>query len=73
MNYVKLHEWNLSYSEAVSLQNELKRKLIHKSVSKIPELVAGVDISFPSKYVGLSVIVILDKQSNVIDLSLIHI
>jgi deoxyribonuclease V len=67
LNYVKLHEWNLSYSEAVSLQNELKRKLIHKSVSKIPELVAGVDISFPSKYVGLCVIVILDKQSNVID------
>ncbi|TYB92334.1 MAG: endonuclease V [Kosmotoga sp.] len=67
MNYIELHKWNLNYSEAVALQNELKSKLTHKNVNKIPEIVAGVDISFPFKDVGLCVIVILDKHLNVVD------
>ncbi|MFO7881585.1 MAG: endonuclease V [Kosmotogaceae bacterium] len=67
LKYKKLHKWNLSYDEAVSIQNKLKGNLVHKNVSKIPQLVAGVDISFPSKYTGLCVIVLMDRQLNVVD------
>ncbi len=62
-----LHKWNLSYSEAITIQNKLRRKLIHKDVNQIPELVAGVDISFPSKNTGLCVIVLLNKKLNLVD------
>ncbi|MFW6121820.1 MAG: endonuclease V, partial [Petrotogales bacterium] len=67
MNYKILHKWNLSYNEATTVQNELRRKLIHKDVSQIPELVAGVDVSFPSKNTGLCVIVLLNKKFNIVD------
>jgi len=39
----KLHNWNLSYSEAVALQKRLAGKVQFTPVSKPPKLVAGLD------------------------------
>lgn len=46
MQYKKLHAWDLNRSEAVALQQELRRKVRLQPLSRPARLVAGCDISF---------------------------
>ncbi len=46
MDYQKIHEWNLSRSEAVELQKELRHQVIIEPLKTEARLVAGCDISF---------------------------
>jgi deoxyribonuclease V len=46
MNYRKIHDWNISKSEAVELQKKLRHQVIIEPLEKQPRLVAGCDISF---------------------------
>lgn len=62
-HYRKLHEWDLDPKDAIKVQKELREKLIFKEFEGEPEVVAGVDLSFPSKREGLAVIVLLEYPS----------
>jgi len=42
----KLHNWNLSYSQARDLQERLACKVLHTAVKKMPKTVAGIDCAF---------------------------
>jgi deoxyribonuclease V len=42
----KLHNWNLSPSEAVALQNEMRGQIELKPLDFEPQLIAGADLSF---------------------------
>jgi len=42
----KLHNWNLSYSRARDLQEQLACKVQHTAVKKMPGTVAGIDCAF---------------------------
>jgi len=42
----KLHNWNLSYSQARDLQERLACKVQHTAVKKMPKTVAGIDCAF---------------------------
>ena len=44
--YTPLHDWNLSPREAVSLQRELRHRVLVEAPMREIELVAGADISF---------------------------
>ncbi len=46
MKYTKLHEWNLSQSEAVELQKKLRGEVRVEPLKQAPRTVAGCDISF---------------------------
>jgi deoxyribonuclease V len=46
MKYRKIHDWNLTRSEAVELQKKLRHQVIIEPLEKLPRLVAGCDISF---------------------------
>lgn len=47
MDYRELHSWNLSPSEAISVQNELREKIITEPLdTRKVRLVAGADISY---------------------------
>ncbi len=63
MEYRKLHEWTLDPSQAISIQNMLKNKIVLKPYTETPEIVAGVDLSFPARDQGLAVIVLLEYPS----------
>src|SRR4051812_12699023 len=41
-----LHSWNLSPTEAVALQNELRDQIVLQPLNFDPKLVAGADLSF---------------------------
>jgi deoxyribonuclease V len=43
---MKLHDWNLSPQEAVQLQKELRDKVLLQPLPRMPQFVAGADISF---------------------------
>lgn len=46
MKIEKLHNWNLSYSQARELQSRLAGRVQIKKLSKKPRLVAGLDCAF---------------------------
>jgi len=46
MRTKNLHSWELSYSEATSLQKELARKIRHSPIKGRPDLIAGLDCAF---------------------------
>ncbi|MGA9773397.1 MAG: deoxyribonuclease V [Blastocatellia bacterium] len=46
MQYKKLHDWNLTPTEAVELQKELRGKIRIEPLRQKVDLVAGCDISF---------------------------
>jgi deoxyribonuclease V len=41
-----LHPWNVTYKEAVKIQNNLKGKVSLKKIDKRVEYVAGIDVSY---------------------------
>ena len=42
----KLHDWNLSFSQAIALQRQLAGRIKQTAVRKPPKLVAGLDCAF---------------------------
>ncbi len=42
----QLHKWNLSYSQAISIQKQLSSKVKFTSIKTTPKLIAGVDCAF---------------------------
>lgn len=44
--YTRLHDWNLSATEAVALQQQLRHQIRIEPLTKQPETIAGCDISF---------------------------
>ena len=46
MKVKKLHNWDVSYSQARALQKELACKVCFKAIPKEPKLVAGLDCAF---------------------------
>lgn len=58
MRFKNLHPWNLSYKEAISIQNKLKTKIRLKDYQAIPRLIAGVDVAFKQAQ-AIGVIVVL--------------
>lgn len=45
-HYQSLHEWNLSPTEAVALQQQLRSQIRIEPLAKLPQTIAGCDISF---------------------------
>lgn len=45
-HYQPLHDWNLSPTEAVALQQQLRGQIRIEPLTKAPETIAGCDISF---------------------------
>ncbi len=62
-DYERLHDWTLDPEEAIRIQNELREMLVFRPYEGEPEVVAGADLSFPSKNEGLAVIVLLEYPS----------
>lgn len=62
--YQPLHEWNLSPTEAVALQQQLRSQVRIEPLTKVPRTIAGCDISFnkfeETVYAG---IVVLDLET----------
>lgn len=46
MKYQNLHSWNITYSEAVNIQQELSSCIIIQNYETNPILVAGADVSY---------------------------
>ncbi|MCB7128400.1 MAG: deoxyribonuclease V [Candidatus Brocadiales bacterium] len=46
MKHKELHPWDVSYKDAVSLQEELRSKLIIKGMSGRPGVIAGADVAY---------------------------
>jgi deoxyribonuclease V len=46
MKLKKLHNWDLSYSQAITLQKQLAKKVSFTSLKSRPKLVAGLDCAF---------------------------
>jgi deoxyribonuclease V len=46
MKIKRLHDWNLTYSQAVSCQKELAETVQHKKISSNPKTIAGLDCAF---------------------------
>ncbi len=63
LQYKRLHDWNLSPQDAVKIQKSLREKLKFEEFNGDPGIVAGVDLSFPSKKEGLAVIVLFEYPS----------
>ncbi|GAB3741019.1 deoxyribonuclease V [Spirosoma lituiforme] len=45
-NYQSLHDWNVSPSEAVALQQQLRTQIRIQPLAEVPRTIAGCDISF---------------------------
>lgn len=46
MRIKKLHNWNLSYSQAIALQKQLSEKVRKTGLKSKPEIIAGLDCAF---------------------------
>jgi deoxyribonuclease V len=46
MKCIKLHPWDLQYSEAIKVQQDLKDQIVLRSWNADPELVSGADVSY---------------------------
>lgn len=69
MEVKKLHEWDISYKEARTLQERLASKIRLTSVRKKPKLIAGIDCAFSKngKRIGVAVIVMDYPELTVIE------
>lgn len=63
MEFASIHKWDIPIKEAIALQKILKDKLVLKKYEGRFETVAGIDVSFPEKNVGLAVIIIMEVFS----------
>jgi deoxyribonuclease V len=46
MNYLKLHSWTMAYTQAVSIQEALRKRLLLAPPRRAPRLIAGADASY---------------------------
>jgi deoxyribonuclease V len=46
MKVLKLHRWDLSYQQAIELQNRLAEKVRIAAIRKKPQIIAGLDCAF---------------------------
>jgi deoxyribonuclease V len=71
MDYKKLHDWNLSPSEAVALQKRLREQVRIEPLTRKAELVAGCDISFNkfSDIVYAGIVVLRLPELEIVDRS----
>ena len=46
MHTKQLHNWNLPYSEAITLQKKLAKKVKHIKIKNQPKIIAGLDCAF---------------------------
>ncbi len=69
MQYKKLHDWNLTPTEAVELQKELRGKIHIEPLKREVNLVAGCDISFNkfSEIVYAGIVVLRLPELEVVD------
>ena len=69
MQYKKLHDWNLTPTEAVELQKELRGKIQIEPLKREVNLVAGCDISFNkfSDIVYAGIVVLRLPELEVVD------
>ena len=69
MQYAKLHEWDLSRSEAVELQKKLRGQVRIEPLKQVPRTVAGCDISFNkfSDIVYAGIVVLRLPELEIID------
>ena len=42
----KLHDWNLSYKEAIEIQRQLASQVQFAAMKKKPKIIAGLDCAF---------------------------
>jgi deoxyribonuclease V len=69
MNYRKIHDWDLTRSEAVELQKKLRHQVIIEPLRTEARLVAGCDISFNrfSDVVYAGIVVIKLPELEIVD------
>ncbi len=74
MRFRRLHPWQVSYQEAVRIQETLRESLVLKGLQGLPRTVAGADVSYSKQtdlvYAGVAVfdfksMRLLDKASAV--------
>jgi deoxyribonuclease V len=46
MKIKSLHDWNLTYSQAIALQKELSSRVKHQKIKTKPKTIAGLDCAF---------------------------
>ncbi|MEE9584989.1 MAG: deoxyribonuclease V [Candidatus Brocadiales bacterium] len=46
MKYKELHPWDVSYKDAVSLQEELRGRLVIRNIPGQPRVIAGADVAY---------------------------
>jgi deoxyribonuclease V len=65
----KLHEWDLSYKEAVEIQNRLASQVRFIAIKKKPKIIAGLDCAFSrdEKRIFAAVVVIMLPDFEVIE------
>jgi deoxyribonuclease V len=68
MQTKKLHQWNLSYSQAAKLQKKLACKVQFTPINKLPRLIAGLDCAFNRdgrKIIAVAVVLKLPELEHV--------
>ncbi len=63
MNTANIHTWVMEPIQAIDLQRRLRKRLVFEDYAGQPELIAGVDVSFPSRDIALAVVVIMEFRS----------
>ena len=64
MKIKNLHNWNLTYSEAVSLQKDLANKVKHQKITVPPKTIAGLDCAFSKNGKKIIAVIVLLKFDN---------
>ncbi|MCM8795925.1 MAG: endonuclease V [Candidatus Omnitrophica bacterium] len=64
MKFKNLHPWNPNLTEAVSIQNKLRKKIKLKKLTSSPKLIAGVDVAFKGSCASGAVVVLDYSGSN---------
>jgi deoxyribonuclease V len=60
----KLHEWDLSYKEAVEIQNRLASQVRFIVIKKKPKIIAGLDCAFSKDEKRIFAVVVVIELSN---------
>ena len=70
MKVKNIHEWDLTYQQARSLQEQLASKVRFTAIRKKPRLVAGIDCAFSKdgKRIGAAVVVMNFAELEVIEI-----
>ncbi len=64
MKIMNLHDWNLTYSEAVLLQKELANKVKHQKIMVPLKTIAGLDCAFSKNGKKIIAVIVVLKFEN---------